>query len=90
MVEKITFYDNIAPLLDVLGGLDFIKTDADSRCVKILDTACMCEFLWLCKSTRPRLLELLRFVGTASDVVTDSMMTNRRQLCEPRVNIVRL
>lgn len=39
MVEKITFYDNIAPLLDVLGGLDFIKTDADSRCVKIFGSS---------------------------------------------------
>jgi hypothetical protein len=35
MVEKIIFYNKIAPLLDVLGGLDFIKTDANSRCVKI-------------------------------------------------------
>ena len=39
LVEKITFYDNIAPLLDVLGGLDFIKTDADSRCVKIFGSS---------------------------------------------------
>ena len=38
-IEKITFYDNIAPLLDVLGGLDFIKTDADSRCVKIFGSS---------------------------------------------------
>ena len=38
-IEKITFYDKIAALLDVLGGLDFIKTDADSRCVKIFDSS---------------------------------------------------